>query len=381
MEKLINRRKNFLINFAYVMVEVAIFYVFFKYVIYMAMPFVLAMVVTLALRRPINFLSTKLRIPRKGVAGIVLALFYIILAALFVGVIFGLISAAVKWIADIPKLYVANIQPALSSVLEWAREAIPNLNEEYEAYLTTIGTRILTGLYNVVSVLSQRLLGFAQSFALKVPKTLIATLFSIVATVFLTLDWPNISHFILGQFHDRGKNIINDSLRYVGESVIHIIKSYGLIMFITFVELCIGLTVLGVKSSILYAFIIACFDIIPALGTGGIVIPWIVIELIYRNWSMAAGLAVMYVIITAVRNVIEPKIVGKSIGLHPVLMLFSMYMGATIFGGLGIIIMPFTFIVVKKLNDTGLIHLFKSDYLKEDPEASEKKKKKESSEV
>ncbi|MCQ2553810.1 MAG: sporulation integral membrane protein YtvI, partial [Clostridia bacterium] len=333
------------------------------------------------LRRPINFLSSKLRIPRKGAVGIVLALFYIILAALFVGVIFGLISAAIKWIADIPRLYVANIQPALSSVLEWAREAIPNLNEEYEAYLTTIGTRILTGLYDVVSALSQRLLGFAQSFALKVPKTLIATLFSIVATVFLTLDWPNISHFIMGQFHDRGKNIINDSVRYVGESVIQIIKSYGLIMFITFIELCIGLTVLGVKNSIIYAFIIACFDIIPALGTGGIVIPWVIIELIYRHWTMAAGLAVMYIIITAVRNVLEPKIVGKSIGLHPVLMLFSMYMGATIFGGLGIIIMPFTFIVVKKLNDTGLIHLFNSDYLKEDPEASEKKKKKESSEV
>jgi len=142
--------------------------------------------------------------------------------------------------------------------------------------------------------------------------------------------------------------------------------AYFLIMCITCCELLIFLSIFGVRNALAISVIIAVFDILPAVGTGAIVIPWGIINLINGNIKLGIELLCMYVIVTVVRNVIEPKLVGKTIGVHPVLMLMSIYCGASIFGALGIIIMPFTFMVVKNLNDEGLINIFRSDYYEPD---------------
>lgn len=101
-------------------------------------------------------------------------------------------------------------------------------------------------------------------------------------------------------------------------------------------------------------------------------IPWVVIELLQGHYALGAKLFFLYAIITVVRNILEPKIVGESIGLHPVLLLISIYVGGTILGPMGIIIMPFTLIVIKKLNDAGHIHVFRSDYFADKSEEFQK---------
>ena len=101
-------------------------------------------------------------------------------------------------------------------------------------------------------------------------------------------------------------------------------------------------------------------------------IPWVVIELVQGNVMLGVKLLLLYAFITVVRNILEPKIVGESIGLHPVLLLISIYVGGTILGPMGIIIMPFTLIVIKKLNDAGHIHVFRSEYLADKDEAFQK---------
>lgn len=72
------------------------------------------------------------------------------------------------------------------------------------------------------------------------------------------------------------------------------------------------------------------------------------------------GLLILYLVITVIRNIIEPKIVGKQIGLHPLLMLMCMYLGARLFGFLGIFILPILILIVQNLNDTGIIHIYNS---------------------
>ncbi len=366
MDESITRRKKFLINFACLMVGLLIYYFFFKYVIYAAFPFVLAAIVALVLRRPIRKLASKIHIPKKGAATIVLLLFYLVIVAVIVGIVFGLINGIVKWVSQLPDLYVRDIQPALANGLQWFEEKLLLIGGEYSDYLNDLTDRILGAAYSLVSFISSGVLNVAQKAAMGVPKALIATLFCIIATIFLTLDLDNVEYFILSQFSERGKHIIIESQKYIGQTMGHIIKSYAIILSVTFIELTIGLTILGVSRAPFYALLIAIFDVVPALGTGGIVIPWAVIELIGSNWKMALGLIIMYIIITVVRQTIEPKIVGHSIGLHPVLMLMSMYLGAKIFGVLGIIILPFTLVVLRNLNDSGRISLFKSKYKQED---------------
>ena len=109
----------------------------------------------------------------------------------------------------------------------------------------------------------------------------------------------------------------------------------------------------------LIALLISVFDILPVLGTGGIMIPWVVIDVILGNYSLALGLLVLYLIITVIRNIIEPKIVGKQIGLHPVITLASMFVGVQLLGVWGLFGFPIGLSLLRHLNDTGTVKIFR----------------------
>ena len=142
-------------------------------------------------------------------------------------------------------------------------------------------------------------------------------------------------------------------------------------MSITFVELSVGLTLIGVNRAILVALLIAIFDILPVLGTGGIMIPWVILSALGGDLPHAFALLVLYVIITVIRNIIEPRIVGAQIGLHPVLTLMSMFVGNHLFGIVGLFGLPILLSLLRYLNDNGTISLFPASALgKPGPETS-----------
>ena len=117
-------------------------------------------------------------------------------------------------------------------------------------------------------------------------------------------------------------------------------RSYAIIMLLTFAELFVGLIIIGNKNAIVIAFLISLFDVLPVLGTGMIMIPWGIIELLRGNIGYGAGLIVIWAVVTVVRNVIEPRIVGRQVGLHPLFTLIAMFVGTKLFGFLGLILLP-----------------------------------------
>ena len=130
-------------------------------------------------------------------------------------------------------------------------------------------------------------------------------------------------------------------------------------MTITFVELAVGLTVIGVENSVLIAFLIALFDILPVLGTGGIMIPWTILTALQGDYALALGLLLVYLFVTVVRNILEPKIVGGQIGVHPVVTLAGMFVGAQLFGVLGLFGFPIGLSLLRHLNESGAIKVFR----------------------
>ena len=138
-----------------------------------------------------------------------------------------------------------------------------------------------------------------------------------------------------------------------------VIRSYIIIMSITFVELSIGLSIIKIDYAILIALCIAIFDILPVLGTGGVMIPWTVISIVLGNYWLALKLFILYVIITIVRNIIEPKIVGSQLGLHPIVTLSSMFAGLQVLGGLGLFGFPIGLSLLVHLNKKGVIQILK----------------------
>ena len=371
MEEL-ERKRRFLLNVAYVIAVGVIYYVLVRYVLYALMPFTIALLVTIILKRPVDHTARLLHIPRKGVAFLLVVLFYGLIAALLTHAVIQLIVALVGWFGSLTTIYAENIEPALLRVMDWYENLVASIDPAHAAQAESIGNNILGSLASWVASLSRSLVGYAQRLALGTPKFFISLIFCIVSTVFLSMDYPNITYFFLGQFPEKSQQTILEAKNYLLKTIGGMLKSYGLIMFITFCELNIGLRIIGVEDATVLSLIIAIFDILPALGTGGIMIPWVVIELVQGNVMLGVKLLLLYAFITVVRNILEPKIVGESIGLHPVLLLISIYVGGTILGPMGIIIMPFTLIVIKKLNDAGHIHVFRSEYLADKDEAFQK---------
>ncbi|MGB4659575.1 MAG: AI-2E family transporter, partial [Mobilitalea sp.] len=178
----------------------------------------------------------------------------------------------------------------------------------------------------------------------------------IISSLFFAIDSDKIESYIKMKFPNKINVIVIEAKAFAVNIGPKYVKGYFILMCVTFLELSLGLLLLKVKGSILLAALIAILDILPLIGTGGVVIPWIIISFINGNSSLALGLLVLYLIITIVRNILEPKIVGAQIGLHPLIMLISMFIGAKIFGFSGMIALPVGVVVLKHLYDNGKLH-------------------------
>ena len=128
----------------------------------------------------------------------------------------------------------------------------------------------------------------------------------------------------------------------------------------TFGEIFAGLSIIGVKYSALLAALIAIFDILPVVGSGLVLVPWAIISLIIGNIGLGVGLFILWAIVCVVRQIIEPKIVGSNVGMHPFLTLFAMLAGNFIYGGIGILLLPITLALCQSLNSSGVVKLYKN---------------------
>ncbi len=132
-------------------------------------------------------------------------------------------------------------------------------------------------------------------------------------------------------------------------------------MLITFVELSIGLLILRVNNAIPVALGVAVFDILPVLGTGGIVIPWSLVSFLTGNTFLGVGLLILYAVITIIRNFIEPQVIGDQLGLNPIVSIISMYLGFVWLGVGGMILMPISVQTLLTLQNKGVMRLYKPD--------------------
>ena len=145
------------------------------------------------------------------------------------------------------------------------------------------------------------------------------------------LDYKKVVKFIKLQLPDKHKNLLSETKKIFSSTILKMCRAYGLIMFITFCENFLGLTILNLigvmKNSYVFviAICIAVFDILPVAGSGGILIPWSLIALVTGNVGQCVGLLILYAVITVIRQYIEPKIVGDSLGVNPLVTLAGLY--------------------------------------------------------
>ncbi len=396
MDKAEFRRKK-IINIVYYAIVLGLTYLFLKYCFSMFLPFMVAFFIAIIVQRPTNFLTRKTKIKKGITATILVLLVYLIVAALIslIGVklvdgVKSLIAFIQGKLTDIPTL-IENIKNWSLNTIRFlpdsletraAKSMVPFFDALKEKSATEIAGFIMDKASNgekfSLSSLSTPLSGL-WSTAKQIPSAFVAVMITIVSSCFMAVDYDRLVKFIKSQISPENEKKLSATKRIVFKSLGKLIKSYILIICITGIEIFIGLnflTLIGIYKDgniIALSLIIAVLDILPVIGTGTFMVPWAIYSLITDKLGLAIGLFVVYAIIYVVRQIIEPKIVGGTVDLPPFVTLMGMYIGSQLFGVVGIFLVPILIIIIKLLNDEGIVHIWKKSDAFDDEVSSEPK--------
>jgi sporulation integral membrane protein YtvI len=264
-------------------------------------------------------------------------------------------------IVRLPETYAIQIEPAIRDIFENVEKASAKLDPMMVQVIQDIAASISQSTGSVITKISSTVIDFISSSVSFLPGLFLGIIFAVISSLFFAIDYNKITAYISNRLPSKNSGLFTEIKTMATGIGFQYVKAYAILMAVTFSELAIGLLLLRVDGAIEVAALIAVIDFLPVLGTGGVVIPWIFIELIQGNFPFAFGLTVLYLLITVVRNILEPKLIGEQIGLHPLIMLISMYVGVKIFGFVGLIALPVTIVIIKHLYDNDKIHIFKQE--------------------
>lgn len=338
----------------------ALAYIAIKFALGIFLPFIIAWGLAILTSSLSRKLSKKLGLSRKFCSFV---LTFLILGLIFGGLFFGvnrLIYEVEKLLARLSEngdtigSAVGEFLDRISSLGDKKLPIIESLlkNEQFREFWgnidSTISNMLSNALISVTSQIPRALLSFFKSL----PSVLVFLMITVISCFYFAADIDNINRTAVSLLPKKlqlkvptfKKRFLQKSSRYL--------RAYLILLFLTFAELLIGLSVLRTPYPLLLAILISILDILPILGVGTALIPWAIIEILFlKDYYTGVGLLIVYVIITIVRQVTEPKIVAGSLGLSPLLTLVSMYAGLKLFGFLGVVIGPMLVIILRSVKD------------------------------
>ena len=351
----VEKKRNFIIQFTYLLIIGMIGFFVTKYVFPLLTPFIIGLIIAIIVRNVAGFIIKKTGYNNKIIYFIVLVALYVLLITLLLmggTKVFDLISTFFK---RLPQIYMMNIQPAINTILISITERFPSLQAAADASYQSINQTIL----NFVEKASNSVLNSVSGVAGTVTSLIVSFLFTVISSVILSMELSTIETFVKRQMGDRTLRTYENVIFTTGHTAFRFIRAYLIIISVTFIELSVGFSILGFSNPIVLAALIAVMDALPVIGTGTIMIPWILYVVVTGNFKLGLSLFILYAVIFVVRQALEPKVVGNQIGLHPILVLITLYVGARLFGLGGMFLMPLVVVILKKLNDDKIISILK----------------------
>lgn len=317
-------------------------------------PFVLALVLSWLLNPPVRWLQKKLSISRGPITLTLLILVFAVVG----GVLWALTWMAVEQVQALFQNWEAIVDALLTNldrVLEWVgglEDLIPgqayNAGERFAQLLETWVRDIdVSGWLKVVADRAPSLLTQVSAFV-------VAAIVFLMATYFITADYPRLRFFITDRVPAPARSFCGEVRRIFMEAFGGYLKSQLIISFVVFIILALGFFIIGQPYGLILALGFAVLDFIPIIGSGTIMVPWAVVDIIVGSYTHAAQLMVIWGIIALFRRLGEPKILGDQTGLSPILSLIGIYVGMLVGGVLGMIVGPLLLLVLINLAKLGI---------------------------
>ncbi len=354
-------KKNFVINTAFYGIVAAMVLLTYRYVLPILIPFIIAFCVASVVQLPLNKLHAKNPGLHKAAAIVLCLAFYaglVWLLILFGVKVFGEIRGFAR---ELPDLFQNELYPFFLHIAAKLKAILEPIDPTVYEWILEVGKTVAGKLGQLATEFSAGAVKLVASGAISIPGLLVQIIVTVVATFYTAADYRTVIGFIKKLIPEKQRHFVLDMIRYAKQAVLAYIKSYSIMFFITFFELWVGLTLLKIPYALGLSFGIAVFDLMPILGVGGILLPWSLVALVMGNYPMALGVLVLYLVIAAVRNTLEPRIVGSHIGLHPLATLVAMMLGLGLAGFMGMLILPVSLVAIVNLRKTAQANAAKKE--------------------
>lgn len=312
------------------------------------LPFVLGTLIALIIQPVINYTGRKIGL-RRGISSIVLVL--LIFAAIASLIVFIIISIVDELIS------LSSLMPGLISVLkENGNKYLDTVTSYYKTVDPTIidsikGTtnQIFSGSFSIaVSIVN-----FFLDILRFLPELLLVILFTFLTSIYVSIDLPRIKDGILSFFNKEDVLTFRGVIYQANSMISNYLKAYLILILVTFAQTFIGVSILKIRYAIVISLITAIFDLLPILGPGAVLMPIGVGFIITADYLRGFGILILYIVITVVRQILEPKIVSSSLGVHPLPIIIAIFIGLKAYGFVGMIFSVFLvvfYVILKKVS-------------------------------
>lgn len=351
----LQKRRDFVTSSFYFAIIGTLCYIFFKKLVPMLMPFITALIIAALLDPAVSFLERRMKGRRNQAAVAALLLFYGCIISFMAVAGSRAVSLVQEQGGKLPAFYSQVVEPGLSRFFYLLETSFPG----HRIHISSLGSSLERAMENAAGALSSSLFSWGASVLVGFPTMLIDLLVTVIATFFLTGSYRQVTDFLLRQLPETKRSLLMTICASIKDVTGRLVKAYALLMALTFAELYIGFLILGIPMGFMAACLITLVDILPVLGTGTVLLPWAFVAWVSGPRSLGFGLVCLYLLITIVRQSLEPKVIGLQMGLSPAAALLCIFAGGKLLGLPGIFLFPIGATVLVELDDAGMIRILK----------------------
>lgn len=304
-----------------------------RYVLPVLLPFLIAWAVAFAVRAPSKRISAKLHISERVVRPV-----------------FALLSAAVVLFAAalILKRLISLLWVTLTEIGEGNNPIYDFISALEEGRLSLFGKHVPSelaakmsdALGELLSSALSRLADGVTAFASGVPKAMFFIVVTLIAIIYFAIDLDKINTRVRCLVPKTAAERFSSIRKRAFALGVSCLKSYSIIFLITLGVMLCGFLILGVEAAFTISLVVAFLDLLPVIGVGTVLVPWSIFAFATGDHFIGIGMLVIFLVHTVIRELLEPKILGKNLGIHPILSLLLIYAGYAFFGFFGLVIAP-----------------------------------------
>lgn len=351
------KQRAFLVRTAYWAVWAVLLWLGVRYLLRWLLPFLLALALAAAVEPVIAWCRRRMGLKRGFTAAVVTIAVTGAILALAAVIVWQLIRQAAELLGQLPGLLAGlpgmteDLQQRLEDFCAACPQGLRSWLEEVPALLGTLAA-------GVAQRASGACITAAAALAAALPGVFLFCGTTALAVFFTAGSYPRVMAFFrrqLGHRLDRARGVKANLLSTLGKWC----RAQAILLGVTFCQLLAGFLLMGQRYALLLAAVTALVDALPVFGTGTVLLPWAAVCLLAGQAPRAVALAALYAVISAVRSLLEPKVMAAQAGLPPLAALAAMYAGFRALSVAGMILLPMALLFVKQLHDEGYVGLWK----------------------